>query len=61
MIIGIIIALFVTVIVYLLASLAVRKLSPEREFVLAIWLIAVVIIVLVWWNRVLEPLVGPLP
>lgn len=61
MIVAILIALLVTVLVYALASLIVRKLPVPSEFVWIVWLVAIILIVLVWWNRVLEPLIGPLP
>lgn len=61
MIVAILIALLVTVLVYALASLIVRKLPVPAEFVWIVWLVAIILIVLVWWNRVLEPLIGPLP
>lgn len=61
MIADIIIALFVTVLIYALASLIVQKAPPPAELVWVVWLVAIFLIVLVWWNRVLEPLVGPLP
>jgi hypothetical protein len=60
-IVGIIIALFVTALIYALASLIVRKVPPPAEFIWVVWLVAIFLIVLVWWNRVLEPLIGPLP
>ena len=61
MVVAIVIALLVTILVYALASLVVRKLPIPGEFVWLVWLIAIILIVLVWWNRVLEPLIGPLP
>jgi hypothetical protein len=61
MVVGIIVALFVTALIYALATLIVRKSPPPPEFIWIIWLVAVLLIVLVWWNRVLEPLIGPLP
>lgn len=61
MIAAILIALLVTVIVYALASLIVRKLPVPAEFVWLVWLVALILIILVWWARVLEPLLGPLP
>lgn len=61
MVVGILVALLVTVLVYALASLIVRKLPVPGEFVWIVWLVAIVLIVLVWWNRVLEPLIGPVP
>ena len=60
MIVAILIALLVTVIIYFLASLAVSKLPVPAEFVWVVWLVAVILIVLVWW-RVIAPYVGPLP
>ena len=61
MILGILIALLVTALIYALASLVTRKLPVPAELVWVVWLIAIILIVLVWWNRVLEPLIGPLP
>ena len=61
MIAGILIALLISVIIYALAALIVRKLPVPGEFVWLIWVVAIILIVLVWWNRVLGPLVGPLP
>lgn len=61
MIVAILIALLVTVLVYALANLIVRKLPVPAEFVWIVWLIAIILIVFVWWNRVLEPLIGPMP
>lgn len=60
MVAAILIALLVSVVIYALASLIVRKL-PIGELGWVVWMIAIILIVLVWWNRVLEPLVGPLP
>jgi hypothetical protein len=60
-IVGILIALLATVLIYALASLVVRKMPIPAEFVWLVWLVAIVLIVLVWWNRVLGPLIGPLP
>lgn len=61
MIVSILIALLISVIVYALASLVVRKLPVPPEFVWIVWLVAIILIVIVWWVRVLEPLIGPLP
>ncbi len=61
MVVSILIALLISVIVYALASLIVRKLPIPGEFVWLVWLVAIILIVVVWWVRVLEPLVGPLP
>lgn len=61
MVVAILIALLVTVIIYALASLIVRKLPVPAEFVWLVWLVAIVLIIIVWWVRVLEPLMGPLP
>lgn len=64
MVISILIALVVTVVVLFLAGLVVEKLSPEpipSRLTWAVWLIAVIVVVFVWWVRVLAPLVGPLP
>ena len=60
MIAAILIALLVTAIIYVVATLVVRKLPVPGEFVWLIWLIAIILIVLVWW-RVIAPYVGPLP
>ena len=60
MVVEILVALLASVIVYALASLATRKLPVPTEFVWVVWLVAIILIVLVWW-RVLAPLVGPLP
>jgi hypothetical protein len=61
MIIAILIALLISVVVYALTSLIVRKLPIPGELVWVCWLVAIIIIVIVWWVRVLGPLVGPLP
>lgn len=61
MIVGILIALLVTVIVYAFARFITARTGFPAEFVWVVWIIAAVVIVLVWWNRVLEPLIGPLP
>lgn len=60
MIVGILIALLVTVIIFVLAKLACQKVVPG-EYHRIVWLIAIVLIIVVWWNRVLGPLIGPLP
>jgi uncharacterized BrkB/YihY/UPF0761 family membrane protein len=60
-IVGILIALLVTVVIYALASLITRKLPVPAEFVWIVWVIAIILIVIVWWVRVLAPLIGPLP
>lgn len=60
MIVGILVALLISVIIYTLATLVVRKL-PVGEFGWLVWVVAIVLIVIVWWVRVLEPLMGPLP
>ena len=61
MVVSILIALVITVIIYALASLITRKLPVPAEFVWVVWLVAIVLIVIVWWVKVLEPLIGPLP
>lgn len=61
MIVSILIALLISVIVYALASLIVRKLPVPAEFVWIVWLVAIILIVIVWWVKVLDPLIGPLP
>lgn len=60
MVIAILIALLLSVVIYALATLIVRKL-PVGEFAWVVWVVAIILIVVVWWVRVLEPLVGPLP
>ena len=60
MIVAILIALLVTVIIYFLASLVVSKLPVPAELVWVVWLVAIILIVLVWW-RVIAPYVGGLP
>lgn len=61
MIVGILIALLVTVIVYALARFITGRTGFPAEMDWVVWIIAAVIIALVWWNRVLEPLIGPSP
>lgn len=61
MVVAILVALLISVIIYALASLIVRKLPVPAEFVWLVWLVAIILIVVVWWARVLEPLMGPLP
>jgi hypothetical protein len=61
MIVAILIALLVSVVIYALASLITRKLPVPGEFVWLVWLVAIMLIVIVWWVRVLAPLMGPLP
>lgn len=61
MIVAILIALLISVVIYALASLIVNRLPVPAEFVWLVWVVAIILIVLVWWNRVLEPLIGPLP
>lgn len=61
MVAGILIALLITVLIYALATLACRKLPVPPEFTWVVWLIAIILIVFVWWNRVLATLIGPLP
>lgn len=60
-VVDILIALLISVIIYALASLIVRKLPIPAEFVWIVWLVAIILIVIVWWARVLAPLIGPLP
>lgn len=60
MIMSILVAMVVSVIIYALASLITRKLPVPAEFVWVVWVVAIILIALVWW-RVVAPLVGPLP
>lgn len=60
MIVAILVALLVSVIIYAVASLVTRKLPVPAEFVWVVWLVAIILIVIVWW-RVIAPYVGPLP
>jgi uncharacterized membrane protein YczE len=61
MIVAILVALLVTVIIYALASLIVRKLPVPPEMAWIVWAVAILLIAIVWWVRVLAPLIGPLP
>lgn len=60
MVVSIIIALIVSVIIYALATLVVTKLPVPQPFTWVVWLIAILLIILVWW-RVIAPYMGPLP
>ena len=60
MIAALLVALIVTAVIYAVATLIVRKLPVPAEFVWLVWVVAIILIVLVWW-RVIAPYVGPLP
>lgn len=64
MIVGILIALVVTVVLLALGNLVQQKLSPKpipADWVWVTWLVVVILIVLAWWNLVIGQHVGPLP
>jgi hypothetical protein len=64
MIVAILIAFIVTVVLIALGNLIQSKLSPQPipgDWVWVVWVIVVLLIVVVWWNLVIGPHIGPLP
>lgn len=61
LVIGCLIALVLTAVIYFLTGLILDQVGLPSGGNRIAWLIAVLLILLVWWKFVIGPLLGPLP
>jgi hypothetical protein len=58
---GVVVALLLSSVVYFLAGLIIDKIDLPPGGARVAWVVAVLLIVLIWWRFVIAPALGPLP